>query len=219
MSRVNAMGMGIDQNIAAVVLAGGGGRRMFPDNVTGGDKALVTLGGKPLIQHIIEALRGQTGPIIVNANENADRFGFLGLPVVPDAEPDQGPLAGLLAAMNWTLRSATTSTAVVSVSTDTPFLPPDLVHRLSTAAITGRPAIASSLDRLHPVIGLWPLTLRDALAESLREQRRSVEKFAASHGAIAVPFALRTMGSRTVDPFFNTNTPEDLAFAEAVLAG
>lgn len=192
---------------------------MFPDSGTGGNKALVALGGKPLIAHIIESLIGQTRQIIVNANADADRFTFLGLHVIPDAEPDQGPLAGLLAAMDWTLRSAATSTAIVSVSTDTPFLPPDLVIRLAAAAKTGRPTIAASLDRLHPVIGLWPLTLRDGLAKSLHEQRRSVENFAKRHDAIAVPFALRTMGSRTVDPFFNANTPEDLAYAEAVLAG
>jgi molybdenum cofactor guanylyltransferase len=213
------MGMGIHQNIAAVVLAGGGGRRMFPESAAGGDKALVPLGGKPLIAHIVESLSGQTRHIIVNANAHADRFAFLGLHVVPDAKPDQGPLAGLLAAMDWTLRSAATSTAIVSVSTDTPFLPPDLVIRLVAAANVGGPAIAASLDRLHPVIGLWPLTLRDALAQSLREQRRSVESFAKRHDAIAVPFALRTMGARTVDPFFNANTPDDLAYAEAVLAG
>lgn len=211
--------MGIHQNIVAVILAGGGGRRMFPDSAPGGDKALVALGGKPLIAHIVESLSGQTRQIIVNANGNADRFAFLGLHVVPDAEPDQGPLAGLLAAMDWSLRSAATSTAIVSVSTDTPFLPPDLVVRFAEAANMGRPAIAASLDRLHPVIGLWPLTLRDALAKSLHEQRRSVENFAKRHDAIAVPFALRTMGPRTVDPFFNANTPEDLDYAEAVLAG
>lgn len=192
---------------------------MFPDSATGGNKALATLGGRPLVAHIVASLSAQTPHIIVNANADADRFAFLGLPVVSDSQPDLGPLAGLLAAMDWTLRSAATATAIVSVSTDTPFLPPDLVDRLSQAAISGRPAIAASLERLHPVIGLWPLTLRDALEQSLRAQRRSVEMFAKHHDAIAVPFTLRTMGSRAVDPFFNANTPDELAYAEEVLAG
>ena len=192
---------------------------MFPDSATGGNKALVRLGGRPLIAHIVESLSAQTPHIIVNANADAGCFAFLGLPVIPDAQPDQGPLAGLLAAMDWTLRSAPGATAIVSVSTDTPFLPPDLVNRLSQVAVNERPAIAASLERLHPVIGLWPLTLRDALEQSLSAQRRSVENFAKHHDAIAVPFTLRTMGSRAVDPFFNANTPEELAYAEEVLAG
>lgn len=211
--------MSIHHTITGVVLAGGGGRRMFPQSATGGDKAFVPLRGKPIIVHAVHALRCEVADIVVNANGAADRFAFLDLPVVADAMPDQGPLAGLLAAIDWVLSRPTPASAIVSVSTDTPFLPLDLVTRLRTAAASNQPAIASSQGRIHPVIGLWPVTLRDALAESLREGRRSAEMFAKRHDAIEVPFALRTIGSRTVDPFFNANTPQELAYAEDVLSG
>lgn len=209
--------MAAHDGITAVILAGGGGRRMFPGTGTGGDKGLVRLGGKPLIAHIADSLEHQAARVIVNANSDPALYSQFGLAVVADAEPDQGPLAGLLAAMDWIQAQRLPSRAVMSVSTDTPFLPHDLIARLSAVSAEG-PAIASSLDRLHPVIGLWPLSLRDALAEALAQKRRSVEKFALRYEAIAVPFALRTIGAETVDPFFNINTPEDLALARAILS-
>lgn len=205
--------------IAAVILAGGGARRMFPHSETGGDKALSLLAGAPMIAHVVARVRSQVPHVLVNANGNPARFGdlFGNLPIVADSEPDRGPLAGLLAAMDHLLRGATSHSALLSVSTDTPFLPEDLAERLCEAAGHGA-AIAASQGRRHPVIGFWPLSLRDALAESLEQGQRSVEKFALRQQAIEVPFPLRTIGARTVDPFFNANTPQDLALAAAILS-
>jgi molybdopterin-guanine dinucleotide biosynthesis protein A len=105
----------------------------------------------------------------------------------------------------------------MSVSTDTPFLPDNLADVLQAGA-QGRPAIAASAERLHPVVGLWPLTLRADLQQALDSGCLSVEKFAQAIRAIAVPFALRTIGTVTLDPFFNANTPGELAEAEAIVA-
>jgi len=206
------------RSIAGVVLAGGGARRMFPHSPTGGDKALAVLGTQPLIAHVVARLAPQVPRLIINANGDPQRYARLGLEVVPDArEPDQGPLAGLLAAMIWAQRTAPDVDAIVTVSTDTPFLPFDLVQRLAGEAADG-PAVAASFERVHPVIGLWPLGLRASLECALAQQRRSVEKFARQHDAVAVGFEPITIGGLAVDPFFNANTPEDLAQAHTLLA-
>lgn len=191
---------------------------MFPQSPTGGDKTRVSLAGRSMLDHVAERIAPQVATLVINANQAADHMLGLGLPVVPDHVPDRGPLAGLLAAMDWALQRGGSFSAVLSVSTDTPFLPENLVRNLARERPHG-PAVAASQGRLHPVIGLWPLKLRDEIATALAEQRRSVEKFALRHEAIAVDFPLRTIGARMVDPFFNTNTPEDLALAEAILLG
>lgn len=203
--------------IAGVVLAGGGARRMFPASPGGGDKSFALLAQEPMIAHVLACLRPQVSHLLINANGDPSRFSRFGHEVVPDHAPDQGPLAGLLAAMDWVARADAGFQALVSVSTDTPFLPHDLVARLHGHA-KGGAAVASSGDRLHPVIGLWPLALREEVASALAGERRSVEKFATAIGAVAVPFALRTIAGRTVDPFFNANTPQDLAHAQAMLS-
>lgn len=191
---------------------------MFPANPAGGDKGLTALAGQPMIAHVIAHLAPQVPRLIINSNGDPERFAHFGLEVVQDAgEPDQGPLAGLLAAMAWAERSAPDVSAILSVSTDTPFLPADLAARLAAEAGTGA-AIAASLGRIHPVIGLWPLTLRESLVRALAERRRSVEKFAHQSDAVAVAFAPVTIEGQTIDPFFNANTPEDLAKAHALLA-
>lgn len=191
---------------------------MFPGNPAGGDKSLAALAGQPMIAHVIAHLAPQVPRLIINANGDPERFAPFGLEVVPDlGEPDQGPLAGLLAAMAWAERSARDVRAILSVSTDTPFLPADLAARLAAEAGAGA-AIAASLGRVHPVIGLWPLSLRESLERALSERRRSVEKFASQNDAVAVAFTPVTMEGQTIDPFFNANTPEDLAKAHALLA-
>jgi molybdopterin-guanine dinucleotide biosynthesis protein A len=207
----------METTICGVILAGGRGRRMHPESATGGDKALLPLAGEPLINHVVRRIRPQVSGLVINANGDPARFDPLGLPVVPDVIQDRGPLGGLLAAMDWALANAPSSTSLLSVSTDTPFLPDDLVEELDAAA-QGRPAVAMSAGRLHPVVGLWPLALRDHLHRTLSEGRFGAERYAHSIEAIAVPFTLRTIGSVTLDPFFNANTPDDLADAETILA-
>lgn len=213
----------VEDMTCGVILAGGRARRMMPDNPRGGDKALVSLGGEPLIAHVVRRVAPQVSRLLINANGDHSRFSAFGRPVIADAVEDCGPLAGILAAMDWALANAPACSSLLSVSTDTPFLPKDLLQTLrdaspKQASPTLAPAIAMSAGRSHPVVGLWPLALRDTLQRTLDEGRLSVEKFATSVQAIAVPFTLRTIGNLTLDPFFNANTPGELAQAEDIVA-
>lgn len=217
----------VEDMTCGVILAGGRARRMMPDNPSGGDKALVSLGGEPLIAHVVRRVAPQVARLLINANGDPSRFSAFGQPVIADAVEDRGPLAGILAAMDWALANTPACSSLLSVSTDTPFLPENLARTLS-AASQGQgsptfapgiaPAIAMSAGRLHPVVGLWPLALRDTLQRTLDEGRLSAEKFAKSVQAIAVPFTLRTIGNLALDPFFNANTPGELAQAEDIVA-
>jgi len=176
-----------------------------------GDKSLLSLGGRALLAHVIERLRPQVGALAVNANGDATRFAPFGLEIVADDAADfAGPLAGILAAMNWAKRLHPAAAAVLTVPADTPFLPRDLAARLRAA---GAPALARSGGRIHPVVGLWPLGLRDDLQRALRvEGLRKVEDWTTRLGPVLVDFE-----AGAIDPFFNINTPEDLARAEALL--
>jgi molybdopterin-guanine dinucleotide biosynthesis protein A len=177
----------------------------------GGDKSLLSLAGRPLLAHVIERLRPQVDALAVNANGDATRFAPFGLEVVADDAADfAGPLAGILAAMNWAKRLHPSATAVLTVPADTPFLPRDLAARLKAA---GAPALARSGGRIHPVVGLWPLGLRDDLQRALRtEGVRKVEDWTARLEPVLVDFE-----TGAIDPFFNINAPDDLARAEALL--
>lgn len=200
--------------IAGVILAGGLSRRMG-----GGDKTLLVLGGRPLLSHVISGLGRQVGPIALNANGDPARLRSFGLPVVSDTiEGFAGPLAGVLAGMEWA-RQKDGVKALVSVAGDTPFFPDNLVAELANATKgrLDRIVIACSGGRRHPVFALWPLSLRDPLSTFLTEKNdRSVAAFAASHHAVEQDYPLETFGTMTADPFFNINTPEDLAKAETL---
>lgn len=204
-------------HIGGVVLAGGLSRRMG-----GGDKALLPLAGRPLIQRIAERLAPQVDRLIVNANGDAARFKSLAVPVVPDELGDfPGPLAGVLAALGWFQRERADVEAVVSVAGDAPFIPRDLVARLAEALAQrgdARVAVAQSRGRRHHVIGLWRMTSAAEIAAALSRGERKVETMVDRLGAVTVPFDDLDVGGEAVDPFFNINTPEDLAFAEALLA-
>jgi molybdopterin-guanine dinucleotide biosynthesis protein A len=191
----------------AVVLAGGLARRMG-----GGDKPLLMLAGRSLLDHALDRVRPQSHSMVLNANGDPTRFAPWGLPVVADTLPDfPGPLAGILAAMRWTTALHPATEYLLSVPGDTPFLPQDLGARLAAARLeAGTPiACAASEGRVHPVIGLWSVTLADALEAALRGGQRKVLAFAAAHGLAEASFA--------GDPFFNVNTPDDLARAEAII--
>jgi molybdopterin-guanine dinucleotide biosynthesis protein A len=199
----------------AVILAGGEGARM------GGDKALRDLGGAPLIARAIERLRPQVRTVVINANSDPSRFSAFDAPVIADARAGAGPLAGVLAAICHARAAQDGATHVLTAPCDAPFLPADFAARLLSAA-AGDPcalAAAASQGRLHPVAALWPLSLHDALTEALDRGERRATEFARAHGAIAVDFPLASIGGATVDPFDNLNTREDLARAEALLAG
>lgn len=195
----------------AVILAGGLATRMG-----GGNKGMVLLGGQSLLSRVIGRLRPQAGEIAINANGPPEALAEYGLPVIADGVGGfAGPLAGVLAAMRWAARAG--APAVLSVSVDTPFLPPDLVHRLVEAAGPRGLALAASPGpegrlRDHPTCALWPVTLADALAEALESGQSRIGQFAAAYRPGRAVF-----DSDPFDPFLNINTPEDLARAEALL--
>lgn len=197
--------------IAGIILAGGRSSRMG-----GAEKAFLAPGGQPLVARAIERLRPQVERLAVNANGDPARFAALGVPVVADTVPGfAGPLAGILAGMRWAASRG--CEAVATVAVDTPFFPADLVARLAAArgVEPHRPVVAESGGRLHPVFGLWPVSLADDLAAFLDAgETFKVAAFAQAHGAVAVSF-----DSAESDPFFNVNRPEDLAEAEARIVG
>lgn len=212
--------------ITGVVLAGGQSRRMFATGQatagTAGDKGLLDLGGRPMLGHVVARLAPQVGRLVINANGDATRFAAFGLPVVADSVSGfVGPLAGVLAGMRWSLAHAPASRYVATVSSDAPFLPADLVARLAAAVSPGENgiALAASGGELHPVIGLWPVALADDLERALGEGVRKVLRWTDTHDTTKVDFAPETVGGRSVDPFFNANTPEELAEARSLLGG
>ena len=195
-----------------LVLAGGLARRMG-----GGDKARIRIGGKTILQRVLMRLTPQCSGVILNANGDLARFADTGLRVVADSIPDfAGPLAGILAGLDWAAANVPGIADIVSVPGDCPFLPPDLVERLSAARqAAGAPlACARSGDWRHPVVGLWRVALRDDLRKALVEESlHKIEIWTARHGV-----ALADWPATPVDPFFNVNTPEDAAEAERIAA-
>ncbi len=195
-----------------LVLAGGLARRMG-----GGDKARIRIGGKTILERVLARLAPQCGAVILNANGDPARFADTGLPVVPDTVPDfAGPLAGILAGLDWAAAHAPEVADVVSAPGDCPFLPPDLVARLAAARrAAGLPlACARSGDWRHPVLGLWPVALRGNLRKALVEEGlHKIEIWTARHGV-----AIADWPATPIDPFFNVNTPADAAEAERIAA-
>jgi molybdopterin-guanine dinucleotide biosynthesis protein A len=193
-----------------LVLAGGLARRMG-----GGDKALIEIGGRAILDRVIETITPQCDRIILNANGDSSRFARFGLPVVPDDIPDfAGPLAGILAGLDWAATNRPDIEWIASVPGDCPFLPTDLVGRLHTARIdAGTPlACAKSGEWRHPVAGLWPVALRADLRRALvDEDLHKIEVWTARHG-----IAIAEWPDQPVDPFFNVNTPEDRARADDI---
>ena len=193
-----------------LVLAGGLARRMG-----GGDKALIDIGGITILDRVLARLRPQCTGIVLNANGDPSRFSRFGLPVIADDIPGfAGPLAGILAGLDWAAKNSPGTDWVVSVPGDCPFLPRDLVVRLHQARLESGSALACarSGDWRHPVVGLWPVTLRADLRRALvEEDLRKIEIWTARHGVAVAEWAVEP-----IDPFFNVNTPEDHARASAV---
>ncbi len=195
-----------------LVLAGGLARRMG-----GGDKARLRIGGATILQRVLACIGPQSNGVIINANGDPARFADTGLPVVADCVPVfAGPLAGILAGLDWATAHAQDCQWLLSVPGDCPFLPKDLVTRLHEARIAaGTPlACARSAEWRHPVVALWPVALREDLRRALIDDGlRKIEIWTARHGA-----ALADWPAAPVDPFFNVNTPEDAARATDIAA-
>ena len=180
----------------------------------GGDKPLRMLGGRSLLARVIDRITPQVSALVLNANGDPTRLAAFKLPVVADPLPGHpGPLAGILAGLRWAQAICPGVHEMLSVPTDTPFLPHDLVARLLAERGAHALACAASGGWTHPVIGLWPVSLADALEAALRDGERKVAAFTARHGVAEVIFA-----TAPFDPFFNVNAPDDVAAAEALIA-
>jgi molybdenum cofactor guanylyltransferase len=194
-----------------LILAGGLARRMG-----GGDKTLIRVGGKTILERTIAGLAPQCAGLLINANGDVSRFSRFGLPVVADSiENFAGPLAGILAGLDWLAASASGIEWMLSVPGDCPFLPKNLVARLHAARTAADLplACAGSGGRTHPVVGLWPVALRHDLRNALNAGTRKIDAWTADHGV-----ALAEWPVEPLDPFFNVNAPEDVAAADR-LAG
>lgn len=199
-------------DIPGVLLAGGLARRMG-----GGDKPMRQIAGRTILQRVIDRLAPQCGGLIINANGDPARFAAFGLPVVADDVADfPGPLAGILAALDWTAANRPDAKWVLSAAGDCPFLPRDLVTRLeqARAAENAELAVASSDGQTHPVIGLWSVRLRNELRHALVEEDvRKIDRWTARY-----PLATVEWPTEPLDPFFNANTVEDIAEADRLAA-
>ena len=195
-----------------LLLAGGLARRMG-----GGDKPLRTIAGRTILAHVIERLGPQCDGLLINANGDPARLSDYALPVVADSVPGfAGPLAGVLAGLDWMAENRPELEWLVSVAADTPFIPRDLVARLHEARAQAKLplACAASGGWTHPVIGLWPVRLREELRHALTvEDERKIDRWTARHGCASAEWP-----ADPVDPFFNANRPEDIDEAERLFA-
>jgi len=195
-----------------VLLAGGLARRMG-----GGDKPMRTIAGRTILERVVARLKPQCDGIILNANGDPERFATFGLTVVADDVADfPGPLAGILAALDWAAANRPGVEWMLSVATDCPFLPRDLVARLhqGRAAEKAQLAVAVSGGQTHPVIGLWHVGLREELRHALvKDDIRKIDRWTARYRLAAVSWP-----AEPLDPFFNANTVEDIAEAERLAA-
>jgi len=196
----------------AVLLAGGLARRMG-----GGDKPMRRIGGRTILERVIARLKPQCGELILNANGDPARFAEFGLPVIADnVENFPGPLAGILAALDWTAANRPEVSFILSAAADCPFLPRDLVTRLTRARAEqdAQLAVASSGGQSHPVIGLWSVALRGELRHALvAEDVRKIDRWTARYRLATVNWP-----TTPLDPFFNANTMDDIAEADRLAA-
>jgi molybdopterin-guanine dinucleotide biosynthesis protein A len=203
------------RDVAGIILAGGQSRRMG-----GGDKSLLPLGSGCVLDQVVSRFGPQIAPLALSANGDPARFSRFGLPVLADTVTGfAGPLAGILTGLEWAAAN-TACKAIVTVAGDTPFLPLDLVERLTTATdqSPGSIALACSTGKRHPTVAFWPMDCRDTLRHFLvDEDNRRVSAFIDRHGFADVEFPILQSAGHPIDPFFNINEPNDLVWAERLL--
>ena len=194
--------------IPGVLLAGGLARRMG-----GGDKPMRRIGGRTILERVIARLKPQCGELILSANGDPARFSEYGLPVIADTvKAFSGPLAGILAALDWAAMNRPDASFILSTAADCPFLPRDLVARLASARAehNAEIVVAASGGQSHHVIALWSVALREALRHTLtKESDHGVGRWTQRHRLATVSWP-----TTPLDPFFNANTPDDIAEAD-----
>jgi molybdopterin-guanine dinucleotide biosynthesis protein A len=191
-------------DVAGLILAGGRAQRLG-----GGDKPLLPLGGGPMLQRLLGVIRVEARNCAISANGDPGRFAGFGVPVLADRQFEgEGPLAGVLAGLDWA--TGVGAKVLLTVPGDTPFIPSGLASLLAPA-----PACAASNGRRHYLVALWPVAAREALRQLLStSHRRDVAYFARQIGVRQVEFPVTKW-----DPFLNINTPEELALARAIVEG
>lgn len=204
--------MKASESVVGIILAGGLARRMG-----GGDKCLLPLAGKTLLQRTIDRAQPQVAQLLLNANGNSLRFARTRLPVVADVYPNNlGPLAGIHAGFTWMQTKAPNAEWLVSFASDTPFFPADLVETLSAAAqnSSSKLVVSVSKSRVHPVFALWHISLKEQIEAQLdRGEGTRLQDWITLQKPVQVEF-----NAEAYDPFFNINTPQDLYAAEPMSA-
>jgi molybdopterin-guanine dinucleotide biosynthesis protein A len=192
--------------IAGIIVAGGRSTRMG-----GVEKILLEVGGKRILDRLIGRMAPQVRQLAINANGDGARFKSTGFTVIPDLPGDAAtPLAGLHAGLHWAKSQG--FEALIALPSDAPFLPYDLVARL--AAAKQKAAIAASGGQNHYLTGLWSVSLLRALDDAIKNNGMlRVKDWASFVRAVAIEWPVHPF-----DPFFNVNTPEDLAEAQAIAA-
>jgi len=195
-----------------IVLGGGRSSRMG-----GGNKSLIELDGEPILSRILRQFATQVGRIAISANDDPARYSRFDLPVLPDPIGGfQGPLAGVLAGLEWA--NSVGATRLITVAGDTPFFPTDLAARLIARADNPEIAVATSERGTHPTFALWSVALAIDLRTHLESGgTRKVTDYIAQHSHALVAFKRVELPGGAVDPFFNINTPADLAEARRLL--
>ena len=194
---------------AATLLAGGQARRMG-----GGDKNLMMLAGKPVLRHVLDRVDFADRPLMINANGDPARYAAFCLPVCADViDGYAGPLAGILTGLEWVAANHSDCSNMVSLATDAPFLPVNLIAVLESAIGDGAEiAQAMSLHRRHPVFAIWPVAIAGALRDAVIDEGvRKIDDFTARYHCVTVEFA------GTPDPFMNLNRPDDFDLATQIL--
>jgi molybdopterin-guanine dinucleotide biosynthesis protein A len=190
---------------AVILLAGGQARRMG-----GGDKNLMMLAGKPVLQHILDRVDFDNRPLMLNANGDPSRYADFGLLVCADViDGYAGPLAGILTGLEWMAKHHSDCTHMISLATDAPFLPTDLVAKLEASLDLGVDIVqAMSMSRRHPVFAIWPVALTGALRQAVVDEGlRKIDDFTDRYECVTVEFVGEP------DPFMNLNRPDDFDLA------